>query len=155
MHQEQFAGNSCEINQNLVWGLNAIRKYSPSYGQINHAVNDAEPMWDWFPRGLRVRPDPAIIISQLILVFNQLAIQLHNVGILEQLSITAVSKWLQQQQLTFFPNWLDVPSMQTTRFLPVCWASGLDSGWHMQDVLLEFVIENKNLGICIFQLTKS
>jgi hypothetical protein len=63
-----------------------------------------------------VGSNPAVVVRELRIVFNEPTVKLDDIGILD--NIRARRYEGEYNALTFSLNWLAVPSMQTTRFRP-------------------------------------
>ena len=60
----------------------AVEQYVPGDSKVNFVVHDLLPIAERSPRRPSIRPNPAIIERHLLIVFDEIPIQLNNVGVL-------------------------------------------------------------------------
>jgi hypothetical protein len=83
---------------------------------VHSAIESLFPIMDGRLGFSDVGPDPTIVVSDLLVVFDEPTVELDHIRILDSVRMRRHVR--RYYAPTFSLNWLAVPSMQTTRFRP-------------------------------------
>jgi hypothetical protein len=118
----------------------------PCNGHIHSVVKSLLPIMDRSLGLSDVGPNPAVVVRELRIVFDEPAVELDDIGILD--SIRARRYEGEYNALTFSLNWLAVPSMQTTRFRPDVGHEQLGCSGFALDVFGSLVVAKSSDSTC-------